>query len=304
MIDLRALRAFVVVGERLNMTRAADVLHISQSALSRQIQGLEHNLGIRLFDRIGKRLVLTAEGDDLLPRAAALIDEAQNLSTRMKAITQGQIGVLRIGATPQSIEALLSHVVSKLHRKYPAIEAILIEGSNDFLLEQVAAGIAHVAIAALPDVHDLEAQDLFIGYLFALVPPDHAFSHKQNIDIRELAYMSILSLRKGFMTRNLFDSACAKAGVRVHNIVDSDSTQTLRALARAGLGIGVVSTTAVTQPGEDHVVPLTLHGQPLGQMISATWNPRRYKSPALNLFLHELALHIEESKGKEAESAR
>jgi DNA-binding transcriptional LysR family regulator len=88
MIDLKALRAFVVIGERLNMTRAAEVLHISQSALSRQIQGLEHNLGIRLFDRIGKRLVLTAEGDDLLPRAAALIDQAQNLSTRMKAITQ------------------------------------------------------------------------------------------------------------------------------------------------------------------------------------------------------------------------
>lgn len=291
-LNLRALHSFVVVAERLNMSRAAEALHLSQSALSRQIKNLEAELGIQLFDRYGKRLLLTAEGDDLLPRVAALIDQAKDLSSRMRAMTHGQVGVLRIGATPQTIEALLSHVLSALHRKYPAIEASFIEGANDTLLEQVQAGTAHVAIASVPDGLDLEKQDLFSGYLYAVLPKGHPLQRQRHIDIRELANMPILSLRRGFMTRSLLDSACTRAGVRVRTILDSDSTQTLCALARAGLGVAVVSTTALTRPGEDYVRVLTLEGKPLGQMISATWNPRMYRSPALNLFLQELTAHL------------
>ncbi|MFP3245438.1 MAG: LysR family transcriptional regulator, partial [Paraburkholderia sp.] len=76
MIDLRALSLFVGVAERLNLSQAAKAFHISQSALSRQIQTLERGLDITLFDRAGKRLLLTAEGEDLLPRAQALLDQA------------------------------------------------------------------------------------------------------------------------------------------------------------------------------------------------------------------------------------
>lgn len=293
MLNLRTLHSFVVVAERLNMSRAAEALHLSQSALSRQIKGLEDELGIQLFDRHGKRLLLTAEGDDLLPRAAALIDQANELSSRVKAITHGHVGVLRIAATPQSIEALLSHVLSTLLRKYPAIEATFLEGPNDLLLEHVQAGIAHVAIAAVPDDLDLEKQDLFSGYLYAVLPQGHPLQSEQHIDIRKLTNMPILTLRRGFMTRNLLDSACIRAGVRLRTILDSDSTQTLCALARAGLGIAVVSTTAVTRPGEDHIRVLTLHGKPISKMISATWNPRMYRSPALNLFLRELKEYLQ-----------
>lgn len=295
MLNLRALHTFVVVAERMNMSRAAEALHISQSALSRQIQTLERDLGIQLFERHGKRLQLTAEGSDLLPRMAALVDQAIDLSARMKAMTRGQVGVLRIAATPQSIEAMLSHVLSRMRKKYPAIEASFVEGPNDTLLEHVRAGIAHVAIASVPPSMDLEKKDLFYGYLYVVLPENHPLTSCEQIEIRDLEATPILALRRGFMTRSLFDAACLEAGTRVRIILDSDSTQTLCALAKADLGVAVVSTTALSQSKGLSVKLLTLGGKPIRGMISATWNPKRYQSPALARFLEEVDDYLHEN---------
>lgn len=294
MFDLKALRCFVVVAERLSVSKAAPALHISQSALSRQIQGLEESLGVRLFDRVGRRLVLTAEGDDLFPRAASLVDQALDLASRVQSMTRGEIGLLRIGATPQTIEGLLSKVLVSMREKYPSIETTLIEGSNDYLLDQLRMGAAHVAIAALPERHEFESQALFMGYLYAVVPAQHEFPRAKQADVRVLTHHPLLLLRKGFMTRTVFDRACAQAGVRPHSILESDSTQTVLALANAGHGVAIVSSTAISHrgsPDASRVIALTLDGQPLGQMISAVWNPKRSRSSVLNPFLRELSAH-------------
>lgn len=292
LLDLKPLKSFVAVADRLNLSRAAIALNISQSALSRQIQGLEDDLGFKLFDRVGRRLVLTAEGDDLLPRAAALLDQAASLSSRIEAMVRGEVGLLRIGATPQTIEGLLSPVLVGLRDKYPAIEISLIEGSNDFLLDQLSNGSAHVAIAALPESHEFESQPLFVANLYAIVPANYAHLAAQpTLDICQLADLPMLLLRKGFMTRKVFDQACSRAGTRVHCLIESDSTQTLFALAHAGHGVAIVSATAVAQSRADTVVPLTFQGKRLGQMIHVAWNAKRHKTSVLNPFLRELNMH-------------
>lgn len=295
MLDLKALRYFVVVAERLSVSKAALVLHISQSALSRQIQGLEESLGVRLFDRVGRRLVLTAEGDDFLPRAANLVDQALDLSSRVQSMARGEVGLLRVGATPQTIEGLLSKVLVAMRTKYPSIEVSLVEGSNDYLLEQLEVGGAHVAIAALPERHEFEFQELFMSYLYAVIPPQYAFTCAKSAEIHTLAKLPLLLMRKGFMTRTVFDRACTQAGVRPHTILESDSTQSILALANAGHGVAVVSSTAInyrTSAETNFFVSLMLDNQPLGQMVSAVWNPKRSRSSVLNPFLRELSAQI------------
>lgn len=299
MLDLRTLHSFVTIAGYLNMSRASEVLHISQSALSRQIQALEEDLGVPLFDRLGKRLALTAEGHDLLPRAGALLDQAQQLSSRARAMSGGQVGLLRIGATPQTIEALLSHVLVEFRKRFPAIETSLLEGSNEFLLQQVEAGAAHVAIAALPANADLQGEALFTAALFAVLPPGSALLRKRRIEIGGLAGLPLLMLRKGFMTRSLFDAACARAGLRPHSVLESDSAQTLLALARAGYGVAVVSSTALSRSAAD-AVPLTLEGRALTQVVSAVWSPRRYQPQVLGPFLEAVKRHVASSPHAEA----
>ena len=196
--------------------------------------------------------------------------------------------------TPQTIDGLLSPVLVSLRARYPAIETSLVEGSNDFLLEQLQTGAAHVAIAALPQQHSFESQPLFMGYLHAVVPECQTFTSGKSAEVGALADQPLLLLRKGFMTRKVFDRACAQAGMRPRVILESDSTQTLLALANAGYGIAIVSSAALRHRlamEGSRLVALTLDGQALGQMISAVWDPARARSAVLEPFLRELAEH-------------
>ena len=291
MVDLRALSLFVGVAERLNLSQAAKAFHISQSALSRQIQTLERGLDITLFDRAGKRLLLTAEGEDLLPRAQALLDQAYALSERVDAVARGRLGLLRIGATPQTIEALLAHALIDFKQTWTEIETVLVEGSNDFLLSQVEMGAVHVAVAALPDHHDLEGINLFTARVCAVMARAHPLAKRSRIEVNTLREQPLLLLQEGFMTRSLFDSASAKAGLRGHGILESSSMHTLCALAQAGHGIAIVSSTSMPPP-ECVGIPLTVSGRYLQQTVSAVWNPRRYKSGVVDAFITTLAQHI------------
>ena len=112
-MDLRRLRTFVTVAEQGSVSKAASRLHRSQPALSRQIGDLQQELGLRLFDRVGRRLVLTSEGEQLLGDCRKLLGYASSLSERAQLLRRGDTGVLRVAASPVQIEAVLS---TFLHR--------------------------------------------------------------------------------------------------------------------------------------------------------------------------------------------
>src|SRR4029077_12497036 len=105
--NLGHLRTFVAVVDAGGVHRAAVQLHLSQPAVSRQIQSLESELGVPLFDRVGRRVQLTSEGEDLLRGSRRLLAEAESLAERAGALRKGETGILRVGATPQAIESTL-----------------------------------------------------------------------------------------------------------------------------------------------------------------------------------------------------
>ena len=107
-MNLRHLHAFATIVDVGGLARAATRLHLSQPALSRQIQALEADLGVALFDRIGRRVQLTSQGEDLLQRSRRLLAEAELLGERARELKSGETGILRVAATPQVIENLLA----------------------------------------------------------------------------------------------------------------------------------------------------------------------------------------------------
>ena len=107
-MNLRFLRTFVAIADHAGFARAAAQLNLTQSAASRQIPAREDELGLRLFARIGRNARLTPEGEDLLIRSRQLLFDAQALGQRARALKTGDVGVLRVGATPQVIESLLA----------------------------------------------------------------------------------------------------------------------------------------------------------------------------------------------------
>src|SRR5256885_31538 len=126
-MDLRHLRAFVTIVDVGGFGRAGARLNVSQPALSRQIRALEDALEVRLFDRIGRRVQLTSEGEDLLRRTRRLLTDVESLGERARALKGGHTGVLRVGATPQAIESLLAPFLVRYRRGHPGVEVHLVE---------------------------------------------------------------------------------------------------------------------------------------------------------------------------------
>lgn len=279
-MDLRTLRYFATVAKKASFSRAAETLHVSQSALSRQIQLLENELRVRLFDRVGRRIVLTPAGEDLLGRTRTILDDVIALKSRADELAGGSRGMLRIGATPQTMESLLSSVLTRYMRRAPGVTPVLVEDGSAGLVTQVETGLLHVAIAALPHNAALQAKRLFPLRALAVTPRHHRVANRPAVEVADLVEENLLLLRGGFMTRQLFDGACQVLNLRPHVVIESADPHCLLALAAGGHGIAIVPSTVRLVGVRGSVVPLHHTGQPLGLWMSAIWDPRRYLPPA------------------------
>src|SRR5262249_8409934 len=150
-MNLGHLRTFVAIVDTGGVHRAAARLHLSQPAVSRQIQSLESELGVPLFDRVGRRVQLTSEGEDLLRRGRRLLAEADSFAERAGALKKGETGILRIGATPQVIESTLADFLDRFRKLCPGVEVRLIEEGGTDLPDRLDRGDILLAVMARGD---------------------------------------------------------------------------------------------------------------------------------------------------------
>src|SRR6266852_1373158 len=126
-MDLRRLRTFVAVAELGTVSKAALRLSITQPALSRQIRDLQEELGLRLFDRVGRGLVLTAEGAQFLGDCRGALGHIDSLGERVELLRRGDSGVLKVAASPQTIESILSTFLPRYAKRFPNVRVKLTE---------------------------------------------------------------------------------------------------------------------------------------------------------------------------------
>src|SRR5262245_42484385 len=143
-MDLRHTRTFVTVAELGTVSKAAQRLRIAQPALSRQISDLEQELGLKLFDRVGRRLLLTGEGEQLLSDCRGLLNYAAGVSERAEQLRRGDTGVLKVAATPLHIEGVLSQFLHRYAQHYPNVCVKVTEGSGLEILAMLERGEIHL----------------------------------------------------------------------------------------------------------------------------------------------------------------
>jgi len=273
-MNLRSIRYFVAVAEGLSYSRAAEQLNISQSAISRQIQLLEEELGIKLFDRFGRGVQLTATGEELLAESQAIINKVSALREHARELAGGIRGVLRIGTTPQTLESFVARVLNQYRQKYPNIAVTLIEDGSANLINKIEAGDVDLAFVALPKNSLFAKRELFPFGALAVLPPSHPLAMRRTIEIEELADQQLLLLRHSFMTRQLFDGACALSHITPKILVESSSPHGLVSLANEGHGIAIIPSTMRLRPNQ-HTAAIHYEGRQLGLWISAIWDNRR-----------------------------
>ena len=284
-MNLRYLHTFVGVAETGSIARSATRLSVSQPAASRQILALEAELGVQLFDRIGRRLRLTSEGEDLLRHCRRLLMEADLLNARARALKGGHTGILRVGATPMVIENTLSLFLSQYQQRYPGVEVHFVEDGGLRLPSRLEQGDVHLALV-VPDDR-FKNKLLYPVHNLAVLSSDHRLSRRRALDVVDLADQPLLLLKRSFGSREWFDTACNVAHVRPRVILESAAPHTLIALTSVGYGIAVVPST-VAVPACVRALPLIQRAASTGRWLTIAWNPQRLLAAFAKQFIDEL----------------
>jgi len=287
-MKLSQLRTFVAIADGGGFARAASRLRLTQSAASRQISALEQELDVLLFDRIGRRVLLTSDGDDLLKRARKLLADADALEERARVLKGGQSGTLRVSARPQVIENLLAPFLPRYLRGSPGVDVQLIETSGSERVSQLDRGEIHLALMAY-GVERFESEVLYPIHVLAVTSLNHRLARKPVIDISEIADEPLLVPTHAFGARSWFDAACENAHVSRRVILESGSPQTIMALARVGYGVAIVPSNVHSVPSRTRAIPLVHRGSAVGRWSIVAWNPQRFLAPYARRFVDELA---------------
>ncbi|RIA56008.1 LysR family transcriptional regulator [Dichotomicrobium thermohalophilum] len=287
-MDLRQMRYFAAVAEELSYSRASERLNISQSALSRQIQLFEEELGVRLFDRLGRTIALTAAGEELLQRCQTVLSDADAITRRAGELSGGSAGRLRIGATPQTLESVLAPFLPGFQEDFPDVEITLVEDGSARLSEQIERSRLDLAIAGRVAGSPLAGRELFPLGVLAVLPSDSPHLGRSWLDVTALSGENLLLMRRHFMTRQLFDSACEAAGIQPAAMMQSASPHCLLAFVAAGLGTAIIPSTVLLAQLHANVVRLYRGDRQLGCAMSVVWDPRRYMAPVAAAFIEAL----------------
>jgi DNA-binding transcriptional LysR family regulator len=299
-MDLKHARTFVTVADLGTVSKAAVRLHIAQPALSRQIANLEQELGFRLFDRVGRRLVLTGEGEQLLPDCRHLLGQANALRERAQLLRGGDTGTLKVAASPQFIESVMADFLHGYHARYPNVKVKVIESiawpDTLGMLERGEIHLGQNLVGVVkPDDTRFAMQLLERVDVLAACREPLEDSRRGAIDIGRLAAHPLLVLDTSFVSRRTFDATCRLAGIDPNIVFESRTPHTLLAMAEGGHGVAIVpSAVKVTRYGLS-VARLTYRGKPLHHRLALFWDAQRPLPPyaaALCEMLAEFAREV------------
>ena len=287
-MDLRHLRYFINVAETASISKAALRVHISQPALSRQIHDLEIELGLRLFDRVGRRIRLTPEGEDLLERSRDVLARAEAIRERARELTAGAVGRLRVGATSQTFQSVMAEFLAEYRRSRPSIEVTLTEAGGVRLLDLVAHGDLDLAVGGILPGTRFGGRLLFPIRLLAIAAAGRRWKQRATIEVVDLADEPLLLLNRDFGTRQLFDAACRITHIRPRSVMESNEVHSLIALAEAGHGTAVVPSTVRFMSRKIRIMPIVQDGKSLGTWSAVVWDLRRSLPVYAEAFIAEL----------------
>jgi DNA-binding transcriptional LysR family regulator len=286
-LELRQLKSFRVVAETLSFTRAAKQLGYVQSAITSHIQALEKDLGVKLFDRLGKRVVLTDAGKHLLGyarRITELAEEAQEVVAGDKE----PAGSLRVSAPEVLCTYRLPAVIKEFRERYPQVGLIFspsVTGALDAgLRHDLGAGAVDLAFVLDRTLGGGEfvVEELVYEPLVLVAPPEHPLARKTQVSPADLEGEPVLLTDKGCGYRALFEHALDRAGIHPEATVEFTSGEAIKQCVMNGLGIAVLAAVSVAREVEQgRLVALRWDQPDFGLTTQMVRHKDKWPSPAL-----------------------
>lgn len=240
-MDLRQLNYFLAVARHEHMTRASRALFVSQPALSQQIAALERDLGIPLFDRVGRGLELTAAGRVLQARAQRIVEEVDSARAALDDLRGTVRGEIVVAAIQTAGATVLVQAMTGFHARHPGVVVRVREERADAVVEQVLRGEANLGVTYLPAEapEGVEMEPLHQEELVLVVPLDHPLAGSE-LAAAQVADLPLVVPPGGYCLRKGIDAVLDEAGARQRVVAEIASMEGISQAVRSGVGVAIL----------------------------------------------------------------
>jgi len=260
-MELAQLRYFVTIAETLSFTESAALLHLSQPALSYQMKRLEGELGVRLFDRQGRRIALTPDGELFLPLAQGVISRANEAVRVVRDHSGVETGEVCMGAAPSIATYLVPTLLASFHQVFPKVRVALVEGGDLLLHQRVYTGSMDFAIVSHSgSPQSLEVASLGLEELLIVTAPTHQVADRSAADLAELRDADFVFPFSQYHLTVQVVEACRRAGFEPNVTYQAGSLESLKNMVREGLGVSILPSIAVTEAGRTGLASVKVKG--------------------------------------------
>ncbi|TRZ42942.1 LysR substrate-binding domain-containing protein [Robertkochia solimangrovi] len=289
-MELRQLKYFVSAAEHLNFTKAADHLCITQSTLSHQIKELENSLDSLLFDRVGKRVILTEAGITFFHYAKKTLQQAAESKQALVDLKEVRAGNLCIGAT-YGLTALLIETINTFNQEYPGIKLQIIFGSTTDLLKKLEEFEIDCMLSFLPVSNPYKSiitSRLFAAQLSLILHRSHNWSKLKRISLQKISALPLALPSPSYSIRNFLDDVLHKSALELHATIEINDIHSLLELANTKKWNTILMNSSLFDFDDLKAIPIK--GKNMTREATITVAAEIYQKKALLAF-QEILLH-------------
>lgn len=293
-MELRDLRTFVTVAGLLNFNQAGRALHAAQSTVSVRIQALEEELGVRLFDRLGRRVILTEAGRRLLGYGRKLLDMEEE--ARAFVAGEDKAGGALVVRMPESLcVRRFSPVLARFHQQYPNVGLQLLPCVFNGLVEDLRRGVTDLAFVMAYEVFSRDMRSAYLGTeaLVVVAAPGHPLAGLSGVGPADVTGQTLFVATSDCSYRRIFEGLLAQAGTLPASVVECGSVAAVERFVADGLGFSVFPEITVREAvaaGRLMVLPWT--EGPLEAAVLMLWHKDKWLGPALAGFMALCQQHL------------
>lgn len=284
-MNIRDLNYLIAVANFKHFGKAAEACFVSQPALSMQLQKLEDNLGVQLFERTNKHVMITKIGLEIIERAKNIIQEVNDIKEIAQQNKDPLSGELKLGIFPSLGPYYLPLIIPKITKSFPNLKLFLVEEKTNIIINKLKDGEIDAAFLALPLKDELlESASLFQDEFFLAVSKNHSLAKLKSISYKDLKNEKLLLLEDGHCLREQALNVCSLIGAHEYQTFRATSLETLRHMVAANVGATLIPKIA--KKSNDGIKYLPFTNSPPSRTIGLVWRKTSAKFPACKKLIH------------------
>jgi len=287
-MEIRQLKAFLAIAEAKTFTAGARKVNVTQAAISMQIRQLEDELGMQVFTRTPRRVILTEAGEHLLDRARRILREHDTAIAEITELSGAEHGRLRIGsASAEFMTQQLPHILQGLREKFPNSELTVSAGTSQTLVDKIMHGELDIAFVSLPVENSSITTDLlFKDEIVAIAHPEHRLAGDRYISAATLAGEQLILGERGGNTRRMIDDFFHAANVRPNIVMELSRQEAINQMVENNLGVGTAGAkTIADEVREGRLVSWMIEGAEINWDLGLARLRGGYFSPIARQFV-------------------